>query len=279
MAPTYFPLIAQYLWMKIDFVAMAQTVDDPEALAAAEKLAQEGKTYLVFNAASPFGFDQTSEYAVDIVTRGPRLVDTAEGFSRDMFVPVYPFTHPEHQSVRPKPDLPFPDCSHWLGSMVDVAVQMVSEGLDNSKAYELPFIQAEFISSIHDKQWDRLAAQFLTDSEGVANSSPSVPTPAPCGPSPSPTLDSSAPDAVHSGEPQISDDDSCMDGFLPLVNVGVDINHQFSESGQLPSVYDFFEVRQKLKRVLSTARDRLAALERHAIVSSSSTKQPSDSPG
>ena len=34
--------------MKIDFVAMAEAVDDPEALAAAEKLAQEGKTYLVF---------------------------------------------------------------------------------------------------------------------------------------------------------------------------------------------------------------------------------------
>ena len=34
--------------MKIDFVAMAQTVDDREALAAVEKLAQEAKTYLVF---------------------------------------------------------------------------------------------------------------------------------------------------------------------------------------------------------------------------------------
>ena len=48
MVPTYFPLIAQYLWMKIDFVATAQRADDPEALAAAEKLAQDGKTYLVF---------------------------------------------------------------------------------------------------------------------------------------------------------------------------------------------------------------------------------------
>ena len=180
------------------------------------------------------------------MTRGPRLVDGAEGFSRDMFVPVYPFTHPEHQSVRPEPDLPFPDCSHWLGSTVDVAVQRVPEGLDNSKAYELPFIQAEFVSSVYDKQWDRLAAQFLKDSEGVANSSPSVPTPA-LGGGPSHTS-SSAPDAVHSGEPQISDDDSCMDSFLPIVNVGVDIDQQFSESDQLPTVYDFFEERRKLKR-------------------------------
>ena len=123
------------------------------------------------------------------MTRGPRLADAAEGFSRDMFVPVHPFTHLEHQSVRPEPDLPFPDCSHWLGSTVDVAVQRVPEGLDNSKAYELPFIQAEFVSSVYDKQWDRLAAQFLEDSEGVANSLHSVPTPAPGGggPSTSPT--------------------------------------------------------------------------------------------
>ena len=95
-----------------------------------------------------------------------------------------------------------------------------------------------------------LAAQFLEDSEGAANSSHSVPTPAPGGgPSPSPTHDSSsAPDAVHSGEPQISDDDSCMDGFLPIVNVGVDIDQQFSESDQLPTVYEFFDERRKLKR-------------------------------
>ena len=45
---TYLPLLAQYLWMKIDFVAMAEAVEDPEALAAAAKMAQEGKTYLVF---------------------------------------------------------------------------------------------------------------------------------------------------------------------------------------------------------------------------------------
>ena len=45
---TYLPLLAQYLWMEIDFVVMAEAVEDPEALAAAKQFAQEGKTYLVF---------------------------------------------------------------------------------------------------------------------------------------------------------------------------------------------------------------------------------------
>ncbi|KAM5542987.1 hypothetical protein V8D89_003371 [Ganoderma adspersum] len=265
---TYLPLLAQYLWMKIDFVAMAEAVEDPEALAAAEKLAQEGKTYLVFvrfNCEPSTGFDWSSGYVVDIVTRGPRRVDDTEGpFSSDMFVPVYPFTHPEHQSLRPEPALPFPDCTHWLGSTVNVAVQRVSEALN--------------------KEWNRYNVKFLENSAGVARSTYFVPTStsqaAPCGLSSSPIHDTTSdPHALQSSGPQTVEDNPDPPQFIPVVNVGVDIDQRFSESDPLPTVYDFFEEREKLKRVLSAALDRDADLERRAVVSSSSTTQHSDSPG
>ncbi|PIL33469.1 hypothetical protein GSI_04092 [Ganoderma sinense ZZ0214-1] len=234
MVRTHFPLLSQYLWMKIDFVAMVREADGPEALAAAKMLAQEAKTYVVFTrsvAVPCFGGDPTSQYTVDIVTRGPRLVDDTEGFSSDM----------------PNPPLPFPDCAHWLASTVDVAVQRVSEGLNNNKAHNLPPAQVYLINSANDQEWDRLIEERVR--------------------------------RLASGAclPQSSEDDPFLDSFVPLVDVGVDIAERFAGSDQLPTIYDYFEERAKIKRILITARDRAAGRECCAIASSSSTKQPSDS--
>ncbi|KAI1791227.1 hypothetical protein LXA43DRAFT_447188 [Ganoderma leucocontextum] len=153
--------------------------------------------------------------------------DTTRGFTSDMFVPVYPFTHPEHQSVRPERVLPFPDCAHWLDSMVDVAVQRVSEGLDNSKACELPPIQIPLIERAYAKQWTRFAASERR--KNLTAKSRSAP-PASCGPSDSsPTHDaSSAPNAPRPGGPEALEGDPYTNEFVPLVNVGVEIDQRFA---------------------------------------------------
>ena len=166
-----------------------------------------------------------------------------------MYVPVYPYTHPEHQSVRPERDLPFPDCSHWFYAAVEVAVLRVSEGLDNNKAYEVPLDQVHLVERAHWKELGHHMAERHKIFTGGTNEPHSAPTLASYGPS-SPTHDaSSAPQAgaLHSGGLHTFGYDDYFEEFMPLVNVGIDIEDRFVPSDQLPTVYDFFEERAKLK--------------------------------
>ncbi|KAI0327943.1 hypothetical protein GY45DRAFT_1436586 [Cubamyces sp. BRFM 1775] len=151
----------QYAVIRMDAVSMVQHFNDP--IATAEARALETKKYLAYLNISldlPFVTNFWYRYQVSLIGSSLHPEVPQQGITSDMVIPIYPNTnHPDGRSpVRTETPFPFPNCYHWVDSMVIVRIRRKDEPYDDANAVRITPKQHVMIEMEFSDDYKRIDA-------------------------------------------------------------------------------------------------------------------------
>ncbi|EIW54313.1 uncharacterized protein TRAVEDRAFT_76241, partial [Trametes versicolor FP-101664 SS1] len=120
------PSPGAYAVIRLNPIEMVQHLDDNDALQAA--MAMQTKTYLVcLDIVSSNPTHHKPWYRFEARPIGPHLppAKEEEGYTPDMYIPIYPNTnHPTGRApIRPRRPFPYANCYHWIDNTIHIRVR------------------------------------------------------------------------------------------------------------------------------------------------------------